>query len=180
MRWSGCAMALLLGSSPVIAGCAPEGGLELGLSVTPGELATADAVLEVEVHRNGCVVVHRPGHWREPGDFAAQADASLLALRDQLSRAGGLQHFDPAALQAELEVRDQARGEVFLVEDADLFALHWKDAAGVPRQLRMAAVFQYAERHPDHPQLAELARVVNLLQQQARRADLQSVPETQP
>lgn len=162
-------LALLAG--PAMA-CAPVGEPSLTLSVTPGELAGPDRVLRVEAFSNDCVRVLRPGHWRAAGEYSAPADVALREVLGQARASRMPTAVDVARMQSDIAALQGARGEHFSVQDADVYELRWRDGSSEPEGLRVAAVFQYAERYPEVAGLAELAQLVAALQAQAERDDL--------
>lgn len=173
-----CVAALGLCRTPgAWAACQPLGPVTLGLRVIPGEMAAPGTTLEVALHANGCVRVQRPAHWRQAGHYTADSDAALASLQARAGLDQRLASLDSQALLAALARRDQQRGAFFEVADADLYTIDFRAADGRMHQFSMPALLQYAERHPDSAELAELRDLVRTLSDQARRTDLTPVAE---
>ena len=93
--------AVACGSQAAAAAAAAEPLLRY--AVWADEPASADRALRLAVHADGRVELHRPAHFRDPGDFVAQVGAAqALRLVNDL-RALGVADFDPVEVAASAE-----------------------------------------------------------------------------
>jgi hypothetical protein len=155
----------------------------VNLRVTPTELAQIDRTLTVAVHDNGCVHIHRPAHYRDPGSYRlALATGERETLQSALL-APSMLDFDVNAVRVQIDALAAGRGvgdkpELFAVHDADRYELEI-GAADAP-VIVWHGLYPYAEHYPEVQPLQELRALVDQLQQLARRADAQRVSEVQP
>jgi hypothetical protein len=175
-----------------VAACEPEGQPALRLERDPGEFVgapPAERVQRIAVFANGCLLIDRPGYFREAGRFVRALDAPTLAnLRAQAKSLmakgqGGLQ----AQLAGELDRARQAKaltGEVLpVINDADRIRLWLQPDAKAP-SLQLDGLLQKAEAMPDAALLNASAVLVQELLRQAeqpgRIALRPARPATQP
>lgn len=130
----------------------------LRLALQPGELRTADWPA-VALHADGCVRVHRPAWYRDPGDYELVLDASeratLLAARDAAAR------IDVSALSQRLASSEReigaraAAGEPVVLHAAE-GADNSRFDLGTARSFAWHGLEQDADAHPQLTDLATL------------------------
>lgn len=176
-----CMLWLAPSLAPAAAPCA--GDPLLMLTVTAGEAVVAkDRQLIVQVHDNGCVLLHRPAFYRDAGDYQLQLSAAdISALRQQIDTLGS---FDAAKLRFEVGVKQAGRrkdGSATALEivDADRFELSWR-IGGKSAHADWSGLHEYAEQFPDIEALGRLSRTSSQLQKLAQREDLQRRAGVQP
>jgi hypothetical protein len=108
-------LGLLLATSAAAAGAGNQGTQTVSgepvlvYSRWSDELADADRTPLLRVYADGTVLLHRPRHWRDPGDYpvrlpAAEVRALLIELHAQ-----GLARLDPVDVAADHERAEQAQ-----------------------------------------------------------------------
>ncbi len=166
----------LLALSTVVAAeakqaCAVGATPWLSLTIRAGTaISVKDREISVRVHDNGCVELHRPSFYRQPGDYRLALTATELAeLRAQADPAK-LRGFDAAKLRAEIAEVQQVGAksgsggaEAFAVLDGDLIALEWRDG-GKRSAAAWPAVHEYAEHYPEIGALQSFSAVAKAVQ----------------
>lgn len=75
----------------------------LRYAVWADEPASADRALRLAVHADGRVELHRPAHFRDPGDFVAEVGAAQARRLVEDLRALGVADLDPVEVAAGAE-----------------------------------------------------------------------------
>ena len=176
--------ALLLCPLAALA-CTPKGEPDLRLEREPGEFVGAppeQRVQRVALYPNGCLVLQRPAHFREPGRYALPVSAATLAnLRAQakaLQAKGSLQQRIGGELDRAAQAKSLTGELMVVVADADRVRL-WLDGAKAPT-LQLDGLLQKAEALPDAAALNASALLVQELLREAERPGRVPMVEVQP
>lgn len=168
-------IALLLCPFAALA-CTPKGEPELRLEREPGEFVGAppeQRVQRVALYPNGCLVLQRPAHFREPGRYALSVSAATLAnLRAQskaLQAKGSLQQRVGGELARAAQAKSLAGEMMLVVADADRVRL-WLDGGSKAPALQLDGLLQKAEALPDAAALNASALLVQELLREAERS----------
>lgn len=177
-------IALLLCPFAVPA-CTPKGEPELRLERAPGEFVGAPAeqrVQRVALYANGCLLLQRPMHFRDPGRFALPVSTAALAnLRAQakaLQAKGSLQQRIGDELDRAAQAKALAGELMVVVADADRVRL-WLDGSKGPA-LELDGLLQKAEALPAAATLNASASLVRELLRQAEQPGRVPMPEYRP
>ena len=142
----------------------------LRYAVWADEPASADRAVRLAVHADGRVELHRPAHFRDPGDYVAHVGAAqALRLVDDL-RALGLADFDPVEVAASAEraaldrrARDgvlHASSEIVTTE----FVLAGAASGAAPKRLVVENLQWQAGLYPQVESLLRLAEAEQRVQ----------------
>lgn len=134
----------------------------LRYAVWADEPASADRALRLEVHADGRVELHRPAHFRDPGDFVAQVGAAqALRLVNDL-RALGVADFDPVevAASAERAALDRRARDGVLHASSETVTTEFVLAAAAPGAAPKRLLFENLQWQAGlYPQVEALARL---------------------
>lgn len=163
--------------------CLDSPPASLSLSVSSGVIHDGtESRLEVRVHADGCVAVHRPWYLRDAGDFELRLAAGEWAALQRTVAMDELGKIDQGRLAAQTqrvwkEVPTDA--VIFADPDADVFTLDWHDG-GRPRQLVVRNPELAAARSPDDVGLNRIAGAIGALRALAARAGRHVGAEARP
>jgi hypothetical protein len=167
--------------------CRTEGTPWLALEITVGAVtAGVDRAVRVEVHDNGCVALHRPSFYRQPGAHRlALKPAELATLRARFD-AGKLRGFDGAKVREAITQTDEdvaksgmVGAERFTVVDADHFRLDLRDGASMV-SVAWSGLHAYAKQYPQIESLQSFSVMALAAQALLERDDAVAVQGVAP
>jgi len=152
----------------------PLARLRLSSELTAG---WPDAVLSVQVHRDGCVAVHRPAHYRAAGDYHLQlppAKTSALAQQVEHVRAIDSKRLRSALKMAIVDAPSMKSSDgsetVVEVSDRDWFELS-VEQSGKWSGESWADLHTRAQMHTQLAELQTLSALAAEMQALANRVD---------
>lgn len=163
--------------------CPDSPPASLSLSVSSGVIHDGtESRLEVHVHADGCIVVHRPWYLRDAGDFELRLAAAEWAALQRTIATDELGKIDQERLSTQTAMvwkEAPTDAVVFADPDADVFTLHWHDG-GRSRQLVARNPELAAARRPDDVSLNRVAGAIGALRALAARAGKRGGAEARP
>lgn len=180
---AGLALALPLAASAGGAACAGSPPTAFELSVASGAMRDGkESRIDVRVHADGCVAVHRPWFLREAGDYELRLDAREWVDLQNAVAPEQLRRIDAQRLLTQTGTvwKDASAAPVVYADpDADVYTLRWREG-GALRQLVARNPRQASERLPKASEVNRVAGAVDALRALASRADKRAVAEDRP
>lgn len=186
--WCRRAAAALVLALPLAAAAAPLACVgspptAFELSVASGAMRDGkESRIDVRVHADGCVAVHRPWFLREAGDYELRLDAREWAALQNAVAPEQLRSIDAQRLYTQTGTvwkEASAAPVVYADPDADVYTLRWREG-GTLRQLVARNPRQASERLPKASEVNRVAGAVDALRALASRADKRAVVEQRP
>ena len=166
----GSLLAGMAASASAASACAESSPLVFAMSVQAGAVGPgADDRIEVHVHEDGCVAVHRPWFLRDPGVHELRLNAEeRQALLNEVDVAA-LQGIDQRALTAQgaAQPRD-ADGVRYHATDVDRRVFYWREGEEL-RNLTFDGDLEAATTRAQAPAGTAFARAARALQALAQR-----------